>query len=129
MAAVTRHSEKREAIYAVLSASKRHPSAAWVYEQLRPRYPSLSLGTVYRNLAQFESQGLARVVAVVNGQERYDADMSDHAHFKCTRCGAVLDLSGDAIHEAIRACADVCPYPVSGFQLSFEGVCDACAAH
>ena len=44
-----KHSKKRDAIYECLRNTTTHPSAEWVYAQLKPTIPDLSLGTVYRN--------------------------------------------------------------------------------
>ena len=41
-------SRKREALYNALRATTVHPTAEWLYAALRPEYPDLSLGTVYR---------------------------------------------------------------------------------
>ena len=43
-------SRKRMAILSALQETTVHPTADWVYAKLKPRYPNLSLGTVYRNL-------------------------------------------------------------------------------
>ena len=90
--AIVRQSKKRDAVLRVLRASKRHPSADQLYQQLKPDYPDLSLATVYRNLGQLCAQGLVRRVGTVNGQERYDGQISPHSHFICNRCGCVTDL-------------------------------------
>ena len=45
-------SRKREAILMTIRNATIHPTAEWVYQQLKPQYPDLSLGTVYRNIAQ-----------------------------------------------------------------------------
>ncbi|MGN1002819.1 MAG: transcriptional repressor, partial [Oscillospiraceae bacterium] len=66
-------SKQRQAILDVLCASKEHPSAEMIFSALKPDYPSLSLGTVYRNLSFFQQQGLAVSVANVDGNMRYDA--------------------------------------------------------
>ena len=57
METATRHSPKREAILECLRSTTCHPSAEWVYAQLKPRIPDLSLATVYRNLARFRGGG------------------------------------------------------------------------
>lgn len=85
-------SEKREAIYILIRNTKTHPSAEWVYQQLKDKYPNISLGTVYRNMAMFVEQGLVVSIGTVNGRERFDADTSLHAHFICDECEAVIDL-------------------------------------
>lgn len=128
MSQQTRRSQKREAIYALLCSVDCHPSAQWVYERMREQYPQLSLGTVYRNLAEFRAQGKLRTVAVVQGQERFDANTADHVHLICTQCGAVEDLKSKAMDMAVRRCAALCPNPVSGAQLTFTGLCSACAS-
>jgi len=53
----TRFSKKREAILNVIRDTDCHPSAEWVYQQLKPTHPDLSLGTVYRNLIFFQNHG------------------------------------------------------------------------
>ena len=58
----TRHSPKREAILECLRSTTCHPSAEWVYSQLKPRIPDLSLATVYRNLARFRAEGAVQVI-------------------------------------------------------------------
>ena len=42
------YSRKREAILSALRSTKTHPTAEWVYLQMKNEYPDLSLGTVYR---------------------------------------------------------------------------------
>ena len=69
-------SRKREALYNALRATTVHPTAEWLYAALRPEYPDLSLGTVYRNLKKFCAEGKARSVGVINGQEHFDGDTS-----------------------------------------------------
>ena len=92
MEKATRYSKKREAILEVLRSSDEHPSADWVYQTLRPQFPDLSLGTVYRNLARFKEEGIIVSVGTVNGQERFDAWIEPHTHFICRTCGCVMDL-------------------------------------
>ena len=87
-----RQSKKRDAMLTLLRGTTCHPSADWVYQQLKAEYPDLSLGTVYRNLNHLCGHGLIRRVGPVNGQERYDGTLSPHSHFICNRCGAILDL-------------------------------------
>ncbi|NLV49953.1 MAG: transcriptional repressor [Clostridiales bacterium] len=88
-----RYSRKREAIYDLLCSTDTHPTAEWIYNCLKPGYPDLSLGTVYRNISRFKDEGLIVCVGVVGGQERFDANTGLHPHFVCDTCGAVLDLA------------------------------------
>ena len=65
-------SRKRMAILEALQGTTVHPTADWVFSQLKPKYPDLSLGTVYRNLKKFCETGKAASVGVINGQEHFD---------------------------------------------------------
>ena len=80
------YSKQREAILQVLSETKSHPDAAWVYEQTRKIIPNISLGTVYRNLSNLQQSGEIVSLGVYGGVERFDADISEHLHFFCKKC-------------------------------------------
>lgn len=124
--AMVRRSVKREAVLSLLRSTHSHPSAVWLYERLRPRFPDLSLGTVYRNLRQLEGEGLITSVGVIDGVERFDGDTAPHAHFVCARCGEVTDveISGTAplCRQALRSTGG----EVSACEVRFTGVCGKC---
>lgn len=118
-----KHSRKRDAILACLQGTKSHPSAEWVYAQLKPVIPDLSLGTVYRNLAEFRRSGQIISVATVDGTERFDADTHPHTHFICRTCGAVIDLGEVAISAPETDCGRV-----EEISVVYHGTCKACMA-
>lgn len=120
-------SRKREAIYQAICNTKIHPSADWVYQTLKPQYPDLSLGTVYRNIAQFRKEGRIISVGVVDGQERYDADITPHSHFVCSCCGDVLDIMGDFLSEELRdQVSREYNVQVKSSEILFRGICSEC---
>lgn len=51
-----KYSRQRELILNNVIESKGHPTADEVYDNLKKANPSLSLGTVYRNLTQLEKK-------------------------------------------------------------------------
>lgn len=124
METVQRYSRKREAIREALMSTRDHPSAEQLYSRLKPLYPDLSLGTVYRNLAAFRDSGQAVRVATVNGEDRFDGNTAPHAHFICERCGAVLDVD-TSLPELDRI--DGLPGTAREFALTFFGICDPCS--
>ncbi len=127
MGPAKRYSKKREAILEVIRSTDIHPSADWVYQQIKPRYPDLSLGTVYRNLTAFRQEGIISSIGVVNGQERFDGEVRAHTHFICQACGKVEDfhsLSMD-VDLSDRA-AEEYGVRVDRCRLAFEGVCKDC---
>lgn len=126
METTRKRSKKREAILQALRSTKEHPSAEMIYNRLKPDYPDLSLGTVYRNLSVFVADGDAISVGTVDGQERYDSDMSAHAHFICTCCGRVFDVSSPVLDDLNHAVEQETGGRVMTRSLSFRGECSSC---
>ena len=122
-----RFSKKRKAILDVLASTTSHPSAEWVYMQLKPIFPDLSLGTVYRNLSQFKEQGQIMSLGTVKGIERFDANTAPHVHFICDNCGSVDDLPDISVPEELcrKACGEN-GARVDHCWLTFSGVCTEC---
>ena len=87
-----RCSKKRDAVRELIRSSKSHPTAQWVYEQLKPRFPDLSLGTVYRNIKVLLEEGELASAGVTSGEERFDGEPRPHPHAICKRCGLIKDL-------------------------------------
>ena len=120
-----KHSRKRDAILSVIRSTGSHPSADWVFDQVRREYPDISLATVYRNLAEFKRDGLVRTVCHIDGQDRFDGDVSEHSHFICTRCGSVIDIF-DKFSFPLSDLSERTGLDIERFETSFYGVCPTC---
>ena len=94
-------SRQREAILNVLHSTDSHPTAAWVYDEVRKVIPNISLGTVYRNLAALSNAGEIVSISVGDGYEHFDGDNSPHLHLHCRCCGKITDamLESDSIAD------------------------------
>ena len=128
MSIARKHSRKRDAILEGLRCTTSHPTAEWVYTQLKPTIPDLSLATVYRNLAMFKDEGTIDSVGVYNGLERFDFRTDPHAHFICRICGAVsdinwLELPADTLSEVEQQTGS----KVEDCRIAVTGVCADCA--
>ena len=121
------NSKKRRAVYEELRARKDHPTAEMLYASLKPRYPDLSLGTVYRSLATFREDGTAVSVGTVFGNERYDACVAPHPHFICRSCGSVTDLLLPDLYDEGHLAEHMAGYRVESYALSFSGLCPGCS--
>jgi Fur family peroxide stress response transcriptional regulator len=124
---VRKRSKKRAAILELLRSVTSHPGAQWIYNQLKPSIPDLSLGTVYRNINMFREEGLVGSVGVVNREKRFDGDTSPHGHAVCTRCGRVADLSADV--QALLAgdfSIEIPGFTIDRRNTVFYGLCSRC---
>ena len=125
---VLKYSRQREAIKKNLAGRCDHPTAEMVYSDIRRDYPNISLGTVYRNLSLLADLGEIRKISSVNGPDRFDARTAPHCHFRCRKCGCVMDLELD-IQEAItQQAAEGFPGIVDDCDIQFLGICPSCMA-
>jgi Fur family transcriptional regulator, peroxide stress response regulator len=122
-----RRSKQRERLLELLRSTKEHPTASWLYDRLKPDFPSLSLGTVYRNLAALKQQGLLRALPAGSTFDRFDADTSPHYHFVCERCGGIEDLPFPFDPSIEAKAAEASGRRVSGYRLDVYGFCARCA--
>jgi Fur family peroxide stress response transcriptional regulator len=117
------YSKKREAILEAIRLTKTHPSARWVYEQVKPKLPDISLGTVYRNIKVCREEGLLASVGVVNNEERFDGVVEPHPHAICTKCGSIIDVK----YTSPAGQPSLSGFAVDNRRTVFYGVCAKCS--
>ena len=121
-----KYSRKRNAILEAIRSTKTHPTAEWVYNHLKPEYPDLSLGTVYRNISMFRDEGEIVSVGVVNGQEHFDGTVEPHTHFICEKCGGILDIDCGACDGLCESVSEQFGLKAIRHELTFRGYCGSC---
>ncbi len=119
------YSRQREAILNVLKSTTSHPSAAWIYDRVRIVIPNISLGTVYRNLAALEKEGMIIKVPVGDSKEHFDGDTTPHSHFYCKRCDAISDIPFDP-SDAKTAAETEHGFEVHSVTYTLTGICKNC---
>lgn len=88
-----KNSEKRNQLLKILQGTVAHPSAEWIYEEMKKEYPEIGLATVYRNLKILLEQNLIFKVDVGDGIDHFDAGIEvPHDHAYCKQCGKILDI-------------------------------------
>lgn len=92
---------QRLAIYQALCHTLEHPSAEDIYQQVRKRFPMISLGTVYKTLERFYDVGLVQKVSPVTEIARYDADITHHHHLVCVKCQSIQDVLDPLMSQQI----------------------------
>ena len=117
-------SVQRLAIYSYLDKYRNHPTVDKIYSDLIAEYPMLSKTTVYNTLKLFTEKGIVQEVIIEDGEMRYDANITLHAHFKCNSCGAVHDIFMDDISEILKV-KDL-NFKIEEVQLNYRGLCAIC---
>jgi len=112
-----------------LRARHDHPTAETLYHALRPTYPNISLGTVYRNLALLEQVGEIQRLPGQDSPDRYDGITAAHDHLRCRACGGVDDLPDMGAVVDLGRAREIAArqnVAVEGCRIVFEGLCKNC---
>jgi Fur family ferric uptake transcriptional regulator len=120
-----RNTRQRQVVLAELKKLTSHPTAAELHEFARRRLPTISLGTVYRNLELLAARGTIQKLEYSN-ESRFDGNPDRHPHVRCVRCGRVDDVHGLSAHSLKTKFKTLNGYEILGYRLEFLGLCPAC---
>lgn len=121
-----KHSRQREALLELLKSVNSHPTAEWLYSELKREYTNLSLATVYRNLNLFCDTGEVIKFDAGDGVEHYDATTKQHCHFICKNCRNVIDIDVPLADKLNSEAEKLNNILVSNNSLMFFGLCSKC---
>ncbi len=123
---MVKHSRQRDAIMENLCSRFDHPTAEDIYFSLKPEMPALSLATVYRNLAQLESDG--KILRIESGTtKRFDGNTNLHYHLSCLGCGGVYDVFMDSDCGLCQKATEVFDGKIVSHSVLFTGYCSSCS--
>ncbi|MDQ0091236.1 Fur family peroxide stress response transcriptional regulator [Paenibacillus anaericanus] len=120
---------QRHAILTFLMESMGHPTADEIYRSLEPRFPNMSVATVYNNLKMFIEAGMVRELTYGDNSSRFDADVSNHYHVICEKCGKIKDFMYPSLEEVERKAEEMTGFRVRGHRMELYGVCNECQDH
>jgi len=121
-----RRTKQREAILRVLRSTTYHPTATWIYDEVRKEIPNISLGTVYHNLRLLQKEGEILEIDSSGTFSRFDGNPANHYHFRCENCGRVFDVDEPVNEELDRRVAQKTGFKISHHWLEFRGLCKKC---
>jgi len=123
---IARKTKQREAILKVLKTTDSHPTAQWVYEQVRRELPHISLGTVYRDLKLLKQSGEIEELKFCSSQSRFDGNTGKHSHFCCLKCNSVFDIQEPVDDALDKRVAKENHIDIHYHRLEFFGLCRNC---
>lgn len=121
-----KRSKQREAILEALCSTTTHPTADWIYDEVRKKIPNISLGTVYRNLNVLSAENDITKIGIIGDQCRYDGNIKPHNHFVCKKCHKISDMECEydySISEEAKMSFDG---EIEYHTLLFFGLCKEC---
>lgn len=118
---------QRLAVLEALVASDRHPSVEQVYSQVKGRFPTTSLATVYKTVALLKEMNEVLELGFSDAGNRYDAlKPYPHPHVICTRCGRILDPEVSGLEALTEEMSRKTGFTIISHRLDFYGVCPEC---
>lgn len=125
---IERNTAQKSFIFDYLKSVKTHPTAETVYKEIRRKLPNISQGTVYRVLNNFKEKG--KILAIDTKENvHFDADISDHAHFICEKCGNVFDIYDECSKCGVLKNKKTKVGRITGYKINFYGICKKCRTH
>jgi Fur family peroxide stress response transcriptional regulator len=121
---IMRQSRQRNAVFHVVKNTNSHPTADWVFDNVRKQIPKISLGTIYRNLGQLVATNKLKAFNY-NGLVHYDALLNDHQHFYCIECSGMFDINFNE-KDFVSSINETTIHQVRDFQLILTGLCHNC---
>lgn len=126
--AMSRKSKQKETILRVVKGTTSHPTAAWVYDQVRREIPNISLGTVYRDLKLLAQEEQISDIALDGTLNRFDGNTQYHHHFICRQCSRVFDviIKEPTERTMVHRVAQGTGFKVTQGRYEFYGLCQDC---
>ncbi len=121
-----RMTRQRRLVLEELRKLRSHPSAEELHTIAQQSMPTISLGTVYRNLDLLWRNGQILKLEMAGTQARYDGDVRPHYHARCRVCGRITDLFTSQVTGIDRPRVLDSNFRVTGWRMEFEGVCQFC---
>lgn len=102
---------------------RSHPTVEEIYTILLKELPTLSKTTVYNTLNVLMEAKLIQLITIEDNETRYDADLSEHGHFKCEKCGKIYDFSISLDDNPVEG---LIGFRIDNKNVYFKGVCPGC---
>ncbi len=118
---------QRMAICDILAKSPEHPTAQMLFHQVRVKFPTLSLATVYNTLDRLVGMGLINVLGSAGDETaHFDADTSPHINLACITCHSITDVHSAHVPEIDYEVSQVSGFKLLGARMMYYGVCPSC---
>lgn len=116
-------SMQRIAILNYMETHHTHPTVDNIYNALSASMPTLSKTTIYNTLTLFVEEGIITRFLTDDDVMHYDANIKNHTHFKCHKCGKIHDFPLPEIKTP-----EMEGFKVSDVKLFYYGVCKECSS-
>lgn len=102
-----------------------HISIEELYQEVKKRFSSISLATLYKNIHTMLDVSLIREVKIPGQKTKYEISKESHAHVLCTSCNEIKDVPLEAA-SFLQQSIDMSRYKVEEVSVVISGLCPEC---
>jgi Fur family peroxide stress response transcriptional regulator len=118
---------QRLAILTILAGSEEHPSVDEIYTEVRSKFPTTSIATVYKTIALLKELNEVLELGFPDGSNRYDGNRPyPHPHAICIKCRKILDPEIASVDQLSEEMKQKTGFVLSHHRLDFFGLCPEC---
>lgn len=121
-----RHTVQKEMVLDAVRKLGCHATADEICSAVTAACPTVSRGTVYRNLHVLSEEGEIKRVRVPGGADRFDHKCSEHCHAQCVECGRVFDVDTGNVPDIMKNVRENKEIKILGYEICFSGICTGC---
>lgn len=122
----SRNTIQKQVILNAVRELKNHPTSEEVYNYIKPNFPSISLGTVYRNLNLLSENNEICKLSIIDDAVRFDHIVDNHYHFQCKKCGSLKDISMEYQDKLNSLASKSNGMDIDSHSIVFSGMCYDC---
>lgn len=96
-----------------------------LYEEVKAKFSSISLATIYKNINSMINNMLLLEVKIPNQKSVFEIVKEQHSHLVCNECGQVLDVKLDT-SKIVDTISHDYKFQIDQSDLVFSGKCTSC---
>jgi len=99
-----------------------------LYEEVKSKFSSISLATIYKNINSMINNMLLQEVKIPNEKSVYEIVKEKHSHLVCNKCGEVFDIELDT-KNIVDTISSEHNFNIEQSDLVFSGQCIKCKSN
>lgn len=111
-----------KSVLEIINGSHSHPTAEQIFFEMKKKYPSVVMATVYNNLNSLHRDHKIRKLSIEGQTDRYDKN-TRHDHLVCRVCRSVTDLHFHELTDELAAETGIEP---EDYELIVYHTCSSC---
>lgn len=103
-----------------------HLNIDTLYTQLKKKFPSISLSTIYKNINTMIEKGFLLELKIPEQKNVYELSKAEHSHVICIECKKVMDIRLDIATLLLEA-KNISKYTFQTSSIILNGTCPRCS--